>query len=366
VIERAAPQGAALFRVRARNRANPKLVRRPMSQLFIGTYAKPGGRGVYPLTLAVDGGLTLGECAAPARNSSFGACSPTHGIHYLVDECDSRLTAWRRDGDRWQQLANVPTSGSEPCYVALDEQHRRLAVANYKSGSLALFALDAKGLFSGPSAAFQDRGSGPVGGRQDGPHVHCVRFSPDRRFLYAVDLGADHVLRFELAADRLDACQIAYRAPAGSGPRHLLFHPERPFALLISELASTLTLLAVDEGRLEPLATCSTIPPDWHGDNLGGHLAWPSTGRAYVSNRGHDSLALIEVDLDGGSLTPVQHVPSGGQSPRHFLLLEESPQLVAAHEKDGAVTSFRIEDDGRLAPTGQRLTLPGACFVFRG
>jgi 6-phosphogluconolactonase len=334
-----------------------------MAELFIGTYAKAGGEGIYPLTLSPDGALNLRPCAAPARNSSFGAFSQRHGIHYVVDEFAGRVGAWRRDGEGWQQLASVSTSGTETCYVALDEDHRRLAVANYGSGSLALLSLDARGLPHGPSAAFQDRGSGPVEGRQEGPHMHCVRFGPDGRSLYAVDLGADHVLRFALDAMRLDDCRIAYRAPPGSGPRHLLLHPERPFALLVSELASTLTLLALDEGRLEPLATCPTAPAGWSGDNLGGHLEWPATGRAYVTNRGHDSVALIAVDLDAATLTPIQHVASGGQSPRHFWLGDK--HLVVAHEKDGTINSFAVDGGGRLAATEQRVTVPGACYVFR-
>jgi 6-phosphogluconolactonase len=335
-----------------------------MAELFVGTYAKPDGKGIYPLTLSPDGALSLGPCAAPARNSSFGAFSQRHGIHYLVDEFAGRVGAWRRDGEGWQQLASVPTSGTEACYVAIDDEHRRLAVANYGSGSLALLSLDARGLPDGPSAAFQDRGSGPAEGRQEGPHVHCVRFGSDGHSLYAVDLGADHVLRFTLHANRLDDCRIAYRAPPGSGPRHLLLHPERPFALLVSELASTLTLLAVDEGRLEPLAICPTAPAGWSGENLGGHLEWPSTDRAYVTNRGHDSVALIAVDLDAATLTPVQHVASGGQSPRHFWLGDK--QLVVAHEKNGAVTSFHIDGCGRLSPAGDTVHVPGSCYVFGG
>jgi 6-phosphogluconolactonase len=335
-----------------------------MSDLFVGTYAKPGGKGIYPLHLAPDGALSLRECAAPALNSSFGAHSAAHGLHYLVDECDSRVCAWRRQDDDWKRVADLPSSGEEPCFLALDREGGRLAVANYKSGSLALFALDRDGLPIEPPAWFQDDGTGPVEGRQDGPHLHCARFGPEGDTLYAVDLGADHVLRFDLDGAALGDCQIAYRAPPGSGPRHLLFHPERPFALLISELAATLTLLAIGDGRLAPLATCPTAPAEWRGDNLGGHLEWPSSQWAYVTNRGHDSVALIEVDLDRATLTPAQHVPSGGKSPRHFLLLDE--RMVVAHEKDGAVTSFSLAGDGRLRATGHAVHVPGACYVFAG
>jgi 6-phosphogluconolactonase (cycloisomerase 2 family) len=335
-----------------------------MTQLYIGTYAKPGGRGVYPLTLGEDGLLALGECAAPARNSSFGAGAPARGIHYLVDECDSRLGVWRQREGRWERLADLASCGEEPCYLAVDEGGRRMAVANYKSGSLALFALDGAGIPCAPPASLQDSGKGPVKGRQDGPHMHCVRFGPDGRSLYAVDLGADHVLRLELQGARLGAAEIAWRAPPGSGPRHLLFHPQRPFALVISELACTLTLLALNDGRLEALDTCPTAPAAWKGENAGGHLEWPSATRAYVSNRGHDSVALIEVDLEKRKLTFGQDVPSGGKSPRHFRLFREGRQVVVAHEKDGTVSSFCVGPDGRLTPTGHRVQVPGSCYVF--
>jgi 6-phosphogluconolactonase len=330
-------------------------------QLWIGTYAKPGGKGLYPLTLSPDGSLDLVDSVAPPANASFGAYSVRHGIHYLVDECDSRIGAWRNSGGNWRQLAALPSQGNEPCYLALDEAGDRLAVGNYASGSLAMFALDADGLPTTP-ATFRDSGTGPVKDRQEGPHVHCVRFGPDGESLYAVDLGADHVLRLALEGARLGACEIVYRAPPGSGPRHLMFHADRPYALLLSELAATLTLLEIADGKLEPVATCPTAPADFKRENLGGHLEWPRTERAYVTNRGHDSIALIDVDLDSGTLAARQHVPSGGQSPRHFLLIDD--RLVVANEKDGAVTSFSVSGDGSLGPTGQRATVAGACFVF--
>jgi 6-phosphogluconolactonase len=336
-------------------------------QLWIGTYAKPGGKGLSPLRLSADGSLTPAGNPAPPANASFGVYSAAHDIHYLVDECDSRIGAWRRLGGEWRLLATVPAHGKEPCYLALDISAGRLAVANYASGSLALFALGDDGVPASSPGTFQDSGTGPVKGRQEGPHDHCVRFAPAGDALYAVDLGADQVLRLGLEGARLGSCGVAYRAPAGSGPRHLLFHPERPFALLLSELASTLTLFEVGgtalEPRLRPIARCSTLPSGWHGANLGGHLEWPRGERAYVSNRGHDSVALIEVDLDRGLLAVRQHVPSGGRSPRHFRLLDT--MLVVAHEKDGAVTSLSLSDDGSLTPSGQRAIVRGACFVFR-
>jgi 6-phosphogluconolactonase len=40
----------------------------------------------------------------------------------------------------------------------------------------------------------------------------------------------------------------------------------------------------------------------------------------YVSNRGHDSIAIFAIDPGKGTLTPVEHVSTQGKMPRDFSL----------------------------------------------
>ena len=335
-----------------------------MLPLHVGTYAKNGGRGLVPVMVADDGGMTAGEPFAGAANASFGAHG--HGLVYLVDEREEgAVTVLRPTGEGgWAPIARVPTHGAAPCYLSLDRDCTRLAVANYGSGSVALYALDSTGRPAAPPAVFQSRGSGPVADRQDGPHAHCVRFTPGGEGLYLVDLGADRVecLKLGKGALFIDAA-TAWRAPPGTGPRHLLLHPQRRLALVLSELASTLTLLAQRDGRFAPVQALSTLPADFAGESLGGHLELSADGkRVYVSNRGHDSIAVFA--LDGGRLEPIQHIPSGGAHPRHFALLEDSHLLACAHEEDGRITLFDVGADGTLAAKGAGITVPGACFIL--
>ena len=58
----------------------------------------------------------------------------------------------------------------------------------------------------------------------------------------------------------------------------------------------------------------ATQPADFRGENLGGHLELNAEGtRVYVSNRGHDSIAVFA--LENGRLELIQHVASGGAHP---------------------------------------------------
>ena len=260
----------------------------------------------------------------------------------------------------------MATHGDAPCYVALNADQSCLVVANYGSGSIALFRLDAEtGLPLAPPNVRCNFGSGPVEERQGGPHAHCACFSPDQRWLYHVDLGTDEILAypFDRKSVAIGGRQLAFAAAAGSGPRHLVFHPEQPLALLVSELASTLTLLEVGEGQLKARQVVSTLPADFTGKSLGGHLSLNASGdRVYVTNRGHDSVSVFAWDTQG-VLNLLQHVPSNGASPRAFILLEDQQQFLIANEEDSSVVAYSLDTDGRLSMSG-RLSIPGAAFLL--
>lgn len=154
-----------------------------------------------------------------------------------------------------------------------------------------------------------------------------------------------------------------FAAPAGSGPRHLVFHPSLPLALFVSELANTLTLLRVDDDQLVAVQTISTLPAGFAGKSLAGQMSLNASGdRVYVTNRGHDSIGVFA--WRHGALELLQHVPSGGASPRAFVLLEDEGQLLLANEEGGNLSSFSILADGTLSPPEVKIPLPGAVFLL--
>lgn len=329
--------------------------------LWVGSYAAKGGRGLYPLSRASSGSWKVGEPYEEAQNASFGVRSARHQLQYLVDEQGGSLAIYKLE-DGWKQLARLPTGGADPCYVALDATETRLAVANYGSGSVSLFSLDPHtGLPIGPPVVRANSGQGPNAERQEGPHAHCALFSPDLRWLYQTDLGTDQILAFP--PDGVGEASLAFAAPPGSGPRHLILHPSRSVTFLISELASTLTMLDIEGSTLKVRQCLSTLPQGFDGENLGGHIGMNAAGdRLYVTNRGQDSLATFA--FDGERLSLLQHVPSGGASPRFFLLLEAEKLMLVANEEGGNVTGFKILDDGTLEPAGLDVAVPGAVFIF--
>lgn len=332
-------------------------------RLIAGTYANEGGPGLMLLHADHDG-WRAGNVASSIRNASFGVRS-TRGVRYLLDEQSAGGLGIFDAGLR--QLARFSTLGADPCHAALSPDQRMLAVANYSSGSVALWQLDGRtGLPRGEAQRIDHRGNGPNADRQAGPHAHWVGFAAGGRQLHAVDLGADAIFLHHIDPRKqsISDTSIAYRAEPGSGPRHLARHPRLPVAYLVAELANTVTVLqATDDGRFRAKATLSTLPAGIVGTSAAAHIALNHAGtRLYVSNRGHDSIAVFAVARDG-TLTPMQHASCGGHWPRLFLLNEARGEMLVANERSGNVARLQLRGDGGLAAPTRGVAVPGVVFL---
>jgi len=85
----------------------------------------------------------------------------------------------------------------------------------------------------------------------------------------------------------------------------------------------------------------------------------------YVSNRGHNSIAVFSVDSTG-ALALEQVVSTEGDWPRNFSLDPSGRWLLVANQRSDSVVVFgRDPENGRLTPTRQRIALPSpVCLRF--
>jgi 6-phosphogluconolactonase len=332
--------------------------------LFAGTYANEGGAGLVPLVASGDG-WRGGTAIAAIRNVSFGANGARRRLRYLLDE--QQQGALGIYDAAFRRLAGASTQGADPCHAALRADGGVLAVANYSSGSVAVWALDAAtGLPRGAAQLVRHEGSGPDRERQAAPHAHWVGFTTDGATLHSVDLGADAIFahRIDPSTGRVADTSIAYRAAPGSGPRHLARHPRVPVAYLVAELANTVTVLrAAPDGTFAKQAVVSTLPADFRGASAAAHIALNAAAtRLYVSNRGHDSIAVYEVARDGG-LRLLQHVGCGGHWPRFLRLLERQKVMLVANQRAGTITRLPLRRDGTLGSASTIVAVPGVAFI---
>jgi 6-phosphogluconolactonase len=279
-----------------------------------------------------------------------------------VDERDAgRVAAWGRSGHAWEERGTQATGGSAPCYLSFNPDLSLLAVANYGDGSVGLVRLErGTGRIGELSDTARPAGSGIDPERQAGPHAHCALFDERGDNLFHVDLGADRIWRHRVEDGRFHDRAVAFEAPPGSGPRHLLLHPDQRHALLLSELSGELMLLARRETDFDLVHSIRTSP-ERAGDNLGGHLAIGPGGLILVTNRGHDSLAAFAVRDE--RLEPRGWVHTGAASPRHFHVGEMA--VLVAHEEGETVTAVPLpRADAEGLGSSQAVAVPGAAFII--
>ncbi len=352
--------------------------------LYVGTYTDDGkSAGIYLVGMDRRSGQLrqVGSVDAGA-NPSFLAIPPNGRILYAVNEVNKykgkasgALSAFTIAGDTGAltKLGEQPSEGAAPCFVSVDKSGRVVLVANYNGGSVAVLPIQADGSLASATSVVKHAGSGPIKDRQSEPHAHCIVADPSNRFAFAADLGADRVFVYRLDLDgkslrHVDGGDAVMRA--GAGPRHIAFHPTLPLVFVACELDSTVATLRFDaeRGALSPLETRSTLPAGWTGTNYPADIHIAPSGRTlYVSNRGHNSLAVFSVAKSTGALSLDQVISTGGDWPRNFSLDPTGRWLLVANQKSNSIVVFgRDQKSGRLTPTRQRLELPSpVCLRFR-
>ncbi|HEV7484098.1 MAG TPA: lactonase family protein, partial [Thermoanaerobaculia bacterium] len=350
----------------------------------VGTYTDDGkSAGIYLVRFDPRSGeLRPGGSLDAGSNPSFLAIHPNGHVLYAVNEVDryrgkasGAVSAFAIAGESGTltKLGEQPSEGSAPCYVSVDRSGRVVLVANYNGGSVAMFPIEFSGSLAPATSVVKHTGSGPTTDRQSEPHAHCIVADPSNRFALATDLGADRVFVYRLDLER-KALQHVEGGDAvmrgGSGPRHIAFHPTLPLVFVGCELDSTVVTLRFDatRGALSLVETRSTLPAGWTGTNYPADIHIAPSGRAlYVSNRGHNSIAVFSVAESTGALSLAQVVSTDGDWPRNFSLDPSGKWLLVANQKSNTIIVFgRDEASGKLTPTRQKIALASpVCLRFR-
>ncbi|MYS39275.1 6-phosphogluconolactonase (cycloisomerase 2 family) [Streptomyces sp. KhCrAH-43] len=339
--------------------------------LYLGTYTStsPGGTGIG--VAAYDpaaGTITDRTVVTGVENPSYLALHPSGGTLYAVDEQQNggvTAVALADDGT-FRVLGTQSTGGAGPCHLSVHPGGRWLFSANYTSGSVAVHSLAEDGSV-GERTDLVAHSSPAPGPGQDGPHAHQIVTAPDGDHILAVDLGNDTVYTYRLDETEGTLEQVSYAAlRPGAGPRHLTFHPDGRHAYLACELDNTAVVCGYDPatGVLTPGAPQSTGTGS--GTSYPAQFLVTADGRfAYLANRGHNSITRYAIEDGGAALTLIDTVPVGGDFPRHTAFSPDGTLLLAANQKSGTVTTFRVDtSSGALTPAGTPFAAPAAVCVL--
>ncbi len=338
-----------------------------VNRVLIGTYTPrepdPGGsRGIYEATFDdATGEFTVIGVAAEAQSPAF--LTQYGKFVYSVNELDpGRVSAFTLTDDGLAFLNTVPTDGAHPCHLAATADW--LSVANYSSGSVAVFRITDGAIGERVDFA-QHTGDGPNPIRQTKAHAHQTYVATDRGMLVP-DLGNDRLYLYRIDATGGFAGEPSVtQLVAGAGPRHVEQHPTMPVLYVINELGNTIDVLECDaDSPMTIQQTVSTLPDGFTGASTTAEIAVSADGRfVYGSNRGHDSIVSFAID-DAGRLSEPEHVSTRGSQPRHFTIDRSGRWLLAANQSSDNVVVFAL-DDGRLGDVVCETRAPRpVCLLF--
>jgi 6-phosphogluconolactonase len=321
-------------------------------KLIIGTYtSSPASDGIFVYDFNSETGDVALKFKVPGvENPSYLAVSLDGKHVFAVNEVKNGTVSsflFNSTTGELSFLNKVSSGGSGPCYVSVDDKNKYVFAGNYNSGSLSAIPLKEDGSLSSDIQSIQQEGSSINKGRQQGPHVHSVVLSPDNHYLFTPNLGTDKVCIYRFDPSNVskplvpaDTEFISVRA--GSGPRHIIFHPNSKYAYLIHEMDGIITGYDYKNGQLTEKQTITMLASDFKGRVGAADIHVSPDGKfLYGSNRG-DANEIVIYSIDKkGVLSYVGRQSSMGKSPRNFAIDPSGNYLLVANQDSNEIIIFK-------------------------
>ena len=351
-------------------------------QVLVGSYTAGQSQGVYRLDFdSVRGQLEAKPLqVVKSENPSWLTLSKDLRYLFVVNENGpgqadpvGRVSSYAIDPKTHalSLINQVQSLGNEPTHSSLSQDASHLFVSNYSvaedpGGTLAVLPLGAAGQLR-PVVQMSSHPASRVNPeRQMSAHVHSTVSSPDGRFVFSNDLGADRVFvyRFDPKANPdlplVPADPAFVQLPAGSGPRHLLFSADGKHAWLTMEMSAQVAVFDYRDGRLEQTQSVDLAAGQPVSDKAAAALHASADGRfLYVSNRGTANQMLVfAIDPATGHLKELQRRSVEGDHPREFSLDPSGRFLLIANQKSNQIVVIeRDAKSGLLGKTVQKLPM---------
>ncbi|WP_410982170.1 lactonase family protein [Bacillus cereus] len=341
---------------------------------YLGTYTRGNSEGIYNFTLDTQA-ATIKEVNLVAKldNPTYLAISRDNRFLYSVIKKGEfgGVSAFliNNDTKHLEQINSQVLRGAPPCHVSVDKTIQTVVSANYHKGTIESYIVDGEnGTLNPVTSVIEHKGSGPNKERQEKPHTHYAGFTPDDRYVVAIDLGIDQLITYKENRGVLTEVNRLSVKP-GSGPRHLVFHPNGRYVYVMTELSSEVIVLMYnsENGEFQEVEYISTIPDEFKENNQGSAIQISSDGRfVYAANRGHNSITVFSVNQDSGKLIFIESICTEGDWPRDFALDPTEKFLIALNERSHNIAVFsRDEFTGKLRLLQSDVTVPDpVCIKF--
>jgi 6-phosphogluconolactonase (cycloisomerase 2 family) len=351
-------------------------------QLLVGSYTAGQSQGIYRLNFDSSTGQINPTPlqVIKSENPSWLTLSKDQHRLFVVNENGpgqkdpvGRVSSYAIDPKTHalSLINQVQSLGNEPTHSSLSGDGSHLFVSNYSvvedpGGTLAVLPVGADGKLNSVVQMSSHPSSRVNPERQMSAHVHSTMSSPDGRYVFSNDLGADKVFvyRFDPKANPdlplTPAQPASVQLPPGSGPRHLLFSADGKHAWLSMEMSAQVAVFDYKDGTLTQTQMVDLAAGQPTSDKAAAALHASADGKfLYVSNRGTaNQLLVFAIDPATGHLKELQRRSVEGDHPREFSLDPSGQFVLIANQKSNQIVVVeRDAKTGLLGKTVQKLPM---------
>lgn len=333
-----------------------------MIYLLIGTYSPEDKAGIFVYDLNTETGKTEYVSSIPGlANPSYLAVSEDEQFVYAVSEngeggSAAAALSFDKEKGNLSAINCQATEGAGPCYVLTNTEKMFTMTANYRGGNISVFPISGDGSLKLVSQVFNFYPES---------HLHMAILSPDKRFVFATDLGKDRIYKFVVNPESdaegkflIPGEPDSFPLPDGAGPRHMVFHPNGKYFYCINELDGTVSCFTYNDGQLKAFQNIASDTVEHEGNKGSADIHITPDGKfLYASNRlKNDGIAIFRINEANGELSSVGYQPTGIH-PRSFIITPNGKLLLVANQHSNQIQVFSIDaTTGLLTDTKQDIT----------
>lgn len=330
--------------------------------LYVGTYTNGDSEGIYQLQFNTETGeLSNPKLAINIDNPSFLTYSPDRKYLYSTNGTETGfLSSYKINEDGiLTLLTRVSSQGKGPCHISINEEGTKVAVSNYGAGTVAIYPVNTDGSLSEASQVFNHNSE------DEKSHAHSAQFFKDD--LFVSDLGRNAVYQYVLKNNTYQLELEALVETTGNpGPRHFALTKNGEYIYVINEYGASITSIKRTKNGFKQIDEDGTLEPTFKEFNKCADIHLSKNERyLYGSNRGENTIAVFERDVNTGKINRIQNTSVHGDWPRNFTLDPTGKFLLVANKNSQNISVFSIDNtSGKLTFLHDIKTPEPVCLLF--
>lgn len=321
---------------------------------YVGTYTHSEKDGLHIFDVDMEKGSLTKRSSIPVSNTSHMTRSKNNKFLYSISDVGIESFKILPNGDL-EHLNTGSIRGMRGCYLTVTLDDKYIACAGYHDGKVTVLRLNEDGSVGEIVSEVFHHGMGSVAEKNFRPHVSCVKFTPDEKFLCAVDYGLDQVkvYKFDHNTGELRLIDII-RCELDSSPRRMRFTLDGKFAYILCEAGRKICIykytVSKDDPDFELIDSVWTVPEEHARGSAASGLTLSWDGKYIMaSNDGENSVAIFKIDHRNGSLEEVLNLPVSGHYPKDICFFPDDKHILSLNHESGSLTTLEVSyKDGNL------------------